>query len=122
MKNLLILILFGIIMFNGKATILVSANRVQASVQSREEIEREINRVFGQDSFMAKKIVWCESSFRPQVIHKNRNGSVDVGLFQVNSVHRQSTTDMQDPVKNIAFAKKLFDKQGWKPWVCRRII
>jgi peptidoglycan hydrolase-like protein with peptidoglycan-binding domain len=38
----------------------------------------------------ALRTIFYESSGRPFVQHWNRNGSVDVGLFQMNSVHRSS--------------------------------
>lgn len=32
-------------------------------------------------------IAWHESGLRPTAVNRNRNGSVDVGLMQINSIH-----------------------------------
>ena len=48
--------------------------------------------------------------------HKNNNGSVDVGIFQLNSVH-EAKGNRFDCTENIKIAKQIFDRQGWSPWV-----
>ena len=64
---------------------------------------------------------------------KNSNGSIDRGLFRINSVNFtpkemarrkvklanagiDSWNDMLDPVLNIKMAKILYDERGWDPW------
>lgn len=34
-----------------------------------------------------RAIGWHESRLRPEALNRNRNGSVDIGAFQINSVH-----------------------------------
>lgn len=34
-----------------------------------------------------RAIGWHESRLRPEAVHRNLNGSVDIGAFQINSVH-----------------------------------
>jgi len=49
----------------------------------------------------------------------NSNGSVDYGLFQVNSVHRNlvnSLNDLYDPATNISVAYQIYRGGGWKAW------
>ena len=68
------------------------------------------------------KIIKCESGWNDQALNKNTNGSFDLGLFQINTVHKQKNSDMLNFKKNIDFGIKLFKKQGVAPWVCSRII
>lgn len=70
------------------------------------------------------KIIDCESKWNPNAINtKNKNGTYDRGLFQINSVHKTLTNeDAFNFKKNIDFGIKLFKSQGLKPWVCRKFI
>jgi hypothetical protein len=68
----------------------------------------------------------------PEVDIKNKNGSIDRGLYRINSntfadfMRRKgnllrknginSYEDMYDPVLNIKMAKIIYDEQGWKAW------
>lgn len=64
---------------------------------------------------------------------ENPNGTIDRGLFRINSRHFQPDEmerrkaklqaagitgwdDMLDPVKNALMARIIFDEQGWKGW------
>ncbi|SUD95618.1 lytic transglycosylase domain-containing protein [Pandoraea pulmonicola] len=42
---------------------------------------------YGVNAGVLRAIAYHESSLNPNAQHRNRNGSVDVGLMQVNSVH-----------------------------------
>jgi soluble lytic murein transglycosylase-like protein len=44
-------------------------------------------RHHGVDPWLLAAILQVESGFRPQVVRRNANGSLDVGLAQINSVH-----------------------------------
>ena len=57
---------------------------------------------------LAIAVIKIESNFKVDAINKNSNGSRDSGLFQINSIHRetfkdQGFTDMLDPYQNIAY-------------------
>ena len=68
----------------------------------------------------------------PNSINKNKDGSLDIGLFQINSntfsdfMRRKGDVisamgintfeDLFDPVKNIQMAKIIWDEQGWNAW------
>lgn len=82
-------------------------------------IEEKIRAKFPEDPDYAVKIAKCESSMNPKAINtKNRNGSVDYGLFQINSVHGYTANYLLDADNNLRIARELFDRQGWRPWVC----
>lgn len=62
-----------------------------------------------------------ESSGNPTLTHRNRNGSTDYGLFQINSVHGDllKQGSWSDPVDNAKMALKVYQDAGnsWRPWV-----
>ena len=66
-------------------------------------------------------IVLAESGGNPRAVNTaNRNGSVDYGLFQINTVHGSllSQGDKFNPVDNARMALKVYKQAGnsWKPW------
>lgn len=109
----------------------------------KEVIVSEIERVFGDDAPMAKKIVECESMWNPSAVgDKNllayHSGEVvgdSIGLFQIrtggwdfNRAKANGMTadefrqEMFDPIKNIRYAKTIFDRSGWRPWSCSKLV
>lgn len=68
------------------------------------------------------KLAKCESSMNPEALNKNKNGTFDVGLLQINDVHskRISRQDRMDYEKNIRFAYKLHQEQkhSFSAWSC----
>ena len=56
----------------------------------------------------------CDRESKP-----NRNGSVDYGIFQINSIHLRkgwTVEELKDCKKNIEYAYTIYKAQGWKPW------
>lgn len=86
-------------------------------LSQKEQINKEIKDVFGEQAELAKHVAFCESSLNPEATHKNNDGTIDVGLFQINSIHNQKTEDMLNYKKNIEYAYKLFLNQGLQPWI-----
>lgn len=70
----------------------------------------------------AIRIFNCESGLRPNAINtKNRNGSIDIGLAQINSVHGVPGRLLTDPRINIAIARKIYNDRGnWSAWACAK--
>lgn len=81
-------------------------------------------------------VVWRESRCLPDAIRRNATtgNPVDVGLTQINQIHRAwladmgwTHLDMTDPLANLTFAYRLYSsresagKCGWEPWrlTCR---
>lgn len=80
------------------------------------KVEDIITCVFKQDSKMALAISQAENGTRQcNRIHVNKNGTLDYGVFQVNSIH--GSTELLDCRKNIEVAYQIFKKSGWSPWV-----
>ena len=113
----------------------VQADEVERSVPRtlRQEIINYINEVFEDDAADAITIVtrceyktqWKQEPFSPYVNnYHNNNGSVDYGLFMVNSIHakRFGTLYQTDWQENVRVAHEIFTVQGWRPWVCAYAI
>lgn len=77
-----------------------------------ERIIRKIEEAFPEEPRMVK-VAWCESRYNPRAIGPTQ----DFGLFQLhNPSHDLSGIDVFDVDDNIAFARKLYDQYGLKPW------
>ena len=82
------------------------------------DIEKEIYMVFGEDWIEAVTIFECESGLRANAVNdKNSNGTADVGIPQINTVHGIRAKWLKNPSIAIRVAKQLFDEQGgWSAW------
>lgn len=89
---------------------------------------RDIGEQMGfanQEIIMAIKIAKCESGLKPDALNKNKNGTFDMGVMQINDVHskRISRKDRMDFEKNIRFAWTLRKEQGhWGAWSCYKKV
>lgn len=65
-----------------------------------------------------KAIIQAESGGRANAINtKNTNGSIDRGLAQINSVHKQyDPKQLMDPQYNLNAAHDIYKSQGLKAW------
>ena len=70
------------------------------------------------------KIIQCESAWNPDAYHVNTNGSVDLGLVQINSIHKDiSNADKLDFKKSIDWMiKKIKKDGGFSAWSCNNKI
>ena len=74
----------------------------------------------GRAGIEAVAIMAAESGLRTDATHTNANGSIDRGIWQINSVHNGSISpaDQLDPVKATAYAYRLSaGGTNWSPWV-----
>lgn len=62
-----------------------------------------------------------ESNFNPYAYNKNKNGTVDYGLFQINQVWNPACKNLQSTLEgNIDCAKIVLEKQGLNAWTSYR--
>mgnify|MGYP002067122099 CR=1 FL=1 len=80
-------------------------------------IEEKIAAVFPENPKIMIAVAQAESQMNPLASHKNTNGSVDCGLFQINSVHGKDQLELFDVDKNIEAARLVYEKQGLGAWV-----
>lgn len=78
-------------------------------------------REAGLNEYEAWAIINCESKWNPNAMNtKNRDGSYDMGLFQINSVHKDiSNANKLDYKKATEWAiKKRLHDGNWSAWAC----
>lgn len=84
-----------------------------------------ISLYFPQDVWdTACRVMLAESGGRPGATHVNKNGSKDIGLFQLNEVHAKKVggniESLYDIQTNVRLAGAIYERQGWNPWaVCK---
>ena len=63
-------------------------------------------------------IAKAESSLRSEAININKNGTIDRGIFQINSVHKDLPNEKAfNWIENTKYAIKMMKRQGYRPWV-----
>jgi hypothetical protein len=87
-----------------------------------EWVEEFTRAVFGTEADNALKVFKCESGLREKAYNKNKNGSSDSGVAQINSIHGVREKWLNNYRINILIAKQLYDEQGWNPWVCAKKV
>jgi hypothetical protein len=90
--------------------------------------EPEVRQVLERAGFPAKtistmlQIAGCESSFSATAENVNRDGSIDVGLLQINERNWRechvSKTELSDPNNNARCAYQIWQRQGYNAWGC----
>ncbi len=86
-------------------------------------IEKYICDKFGvYDCKTALAVSKAENGTRqPDRFNINTNGTIDVGIFQINSIHFKkegcSLAEIVDAEKNVDCAYKIFKDSGWSAWV-----
>lgn len=97
-----------------------------AYVSNKPHIEDYIRHTFGEDANKMITIInECENKgWNEKAVNHNRNGSIDVGIAQINSIHGRSVEDMGDYRKNIDEAYQIYKRAGnrFTPWSCAWVI
>lgn len=88
----------------------------EAVVEKELTIEEKIAKAFPENPEVMVAVAKAESNLNPYAANRNTNGSRDIGLFQINSVHGGNDLELFDVDKNIEAARKVYDKQGITAW------
>lgn len=83
-------------------------------------VEEMILERWGKDTPQAIAVFKAESGLRCDAYNVNTNGTVDVGVAQLNSIHYNDDFTIADAVdceKNLDKAYEMWKAQGWTPWV-----
>ena len=83
----------------------------------KNSIEEEIKNVFGYEWLLAVAVAKAESGLNPRAVNQNRNGTKDIGVFQINDCHYFTESERFDWRQNIRLAKQVKDTYGWRAWV-----
>jgi len=77
---------------------------------------------FGLNPREVELIVKCESTWNDKATHTNRNGSIDAGLWQINSLHKSLSFEEKMDYKiatDWALKKRVHDG-NWSAWYCAK--
>lgn len=87
-------------------------------------VKKYIADKFGvYDAKIALGIVQAESGFNEEAWNINTNGTIDVGLWQINSIHFKqpgcSLKEVLDPIRATDCAYNIYKASGnkWNAWV-----
>lgn len=114
---------------------ILRGNRLVTQAYAKEEpvsVEDKIRAKFGEYGEQAISCFKRESGLRVDALNtRNRNGSWDMGLAQINTVHcsKVGASDREDCKNklfdidtNLEVAKGIFDASGWRPWyACKHL-
>jgi len=99
--------------------------RLSAKLNNPERSEKEISvkdeilrqaREYGVDEETALKIAVCESNLDPLAVNCNTNGTNDLGVYQINDIHKISNECRLDYKCNIKWAMEEMSKNGFGAW------
>jgi len=102
-------------------------------IYPKETISSIIDNVFKDEADNMRLVLKGENaSLNPKATNVNKDGSIDRGLFQINSntfedfkrrypeqfkkYNINTFDDMDNPLKNALVAKMILDEQGYKAW------
>jgi hypothetical protein len=79
-------------------------------------IQQIIRTQFGSEGEIAIAVAMAESRMNPKAYHINSNGSVDCGLFQINSIHKPTKEQCENPEENVKMAYEIYKRGSWNAW------
>lgn len=108
---------------------------VTVSVDSPAGVVRLIHQYFPESQWSAAtRIARCESTLRANAVNVNKDGTRDLGVFQLNTggtlqeilgLTGHPATDLNlafNPVWNVRGAALLYHRDGWGRWTCAQGI
>lgn len=89
--------------------------------QPETPLEKYICDKFGvADCKIAIAVAKAESGMREWAFNINENGTIDIGIFQINQIHWTkegcSPKELFDAHKNVDCAYKIWKESGWNAW------
>ena len=102
-----------------KDVIIPKTSVIEKNVKNPLTVEERIIKAANDENIdVLLKLAYCESKFNEQAIHVNK-GSVDLGVFQINSVHKDiSPTDKLNVEKATIWTLKKIKEGKGHIWVC----
>ena len=94
----------------------IAIERLDEGLSMEEWVLNEWGKLGQREQAYA--VIQCESRWDEYAVNVNRNGSKDFGLYQINTIHKIPNECAFDYKCATEFAIKLWEKQGWSPWVC----
>lgn len=106
----------------------VTVPEVKAQEVPKETMKEWVLRTVkeaGIDPYEAYAIINCESHWNDLAINKNKDGSFDIGLFQINERYWKNTDRKckLDFRCNTFQAIEIYKKSNsWKAWTCKKVL
>lgn len=97
-------------------------DNLDPTLEQMKDYVRQEAKQAGLNPSEVEAIINCESRWDPEAKGHNRNGSYDLGLWQINSIHKNITDAEKADYKAAtkwAIEKRLRDG-NWSAWVCAR--
>jgi len=80
-------------------------------------IEEKIRQMFPEKPDIMLAIAKAESKLNPHVVNRgNSNGTIDCGIFQINSVWGYDEEFLKNEDNNLKIARIVYEKQGITAW------
>src|SRR3990167_8111035 len=99
--------------FKGKLGIVHQALAYTAPRLWELSVEKQIEKIFGEDATLAKAVFRAESGLRCDAV----SSTADIGIAQINAKYHAWRGNLMDCTQNLLIAKDLKDEQGWGIWV-----
>lgn len=100
--------------------VIVEAKETKPYCRDAIECIRTIGEELGMDNKDITKMIRiakCESNYREDAVNVNTNKTIDRGIYQLNSIHKDiNNADAFDYIKNIKYAWNMYQRQGDTPW------
>lgn len=84
--------------------------------QVNAELLHKIIETFPEDYKTAIAIAKAESGLEMTARNYNSNGSMDCGLFQINSVHKPTWEQCNEIDAHLELAREIYDDRKWSAW------
>ena len=93
----------------------------EKELSMQEYVLNEVEKA-GLNKYEAYIIINCESRWDSNRFNVNSNKTIDLGLWQINTIHKNiSNIDKMDYKKATAWSIEKRIKDGnWKAWVCSK--
>src|ERR1035437_8600897 len=105
--------------FAPKAEATLDGTQIFKPTTEQQQIKAYIKEVFGDQADNAYKVLACENGrLNPKARGMNTNGTSDVGIFQINSVHGVPESYLKDWRTNVDIAYQIYKGSGWGAWSC----
>lgn len=120
-----VLLVADILMINHLYSELIKSNTYEVSnVSAEEQPELSIYDQIclasgGENCDVLYNLAKCESNLNPDAIHINTNRTADLGIMQINTVHKDiSNSDKFNLTKSVQWANQKIKEGKGSIWVC----
>lgn len=84
---------------------------------AQEDYKNLIKWTFGENAKLALAVATAENGTHAcDRTHINNNGTIDIGIFQINSIHAHKG-NLSDCKENVRVAYQIFKVSGFRAWV-----